>query len=430
MYKKLSNKETKLAVIGLGYVGLPVALEFARSFSVVGFDINKKRVEQMKNGEDPSNELNKTAFEGKDIYFTADQNDLKDVSFFVVSVPTPIDESREPDLTPLLSATKTVGINLKKEDYVVYESTVYPGCTEEDCVPLLEKTSGLKLNKDFNVGYSPERINPGDTQNTFSSIAKIVSASNDNALEEISKVYEQVVDAGVHKASSIKVAESAKVIENTQRDVNIGLVNELSIIFNKIGVNTYDVLKAAGTKWNFLPFQPGLVGGHCIGVDPYYLTHKAKQLDYHANIINSGRFVNDSMGTYIANQTVKKVIAQGKNIKDAKALVMGATFKENVSDIRNSKVIDVIKELESFGAKVDVVDPHACPDEMQSEYGVKLSEKPKGTYDAIILAVDHEEYKKWKEDDFKQLMNNGKGVLFDVKGIFQKKMHNLTYMSL
>ncbi len=429
IYKQLIQKETKLAVIGLGYVGLPIALEFARKIKVVGFDINQSRVDLMCNQIDPSNELSTSDFDGCDIQFTADSADLKDVTFFIVAVPTPIDDANLPDLKPLLGASSTVGKVLKKGDYVVFESTVYPGCTEEDCIPILEKESGLTFQKDFKVGYSPERINPGDKEHTLQTVIKVVSGCCAESLEEIAKTYELVVDAGVHKATSIKVAEAAKIIENTQRDVNIALINELSIIFNKLGINTYDVLEAAGTKWNFLRFSPGLVGGHCIGVDPYYLTHKAQQAGYHAKIINSGRYVNDSMGFYIGKQTVKKIIIQGKSIQDARVLVMGATFKEDVSDIRNSKVIDVVTELKSFQVNVDLVDPHASSQEMQHEYGVGLVEIGKD-YDAIILAVNHKEYRNLDETYFKSLLKDGKGVFVDIKGMYKGKIQDLEYWSL
>ncbi|NND78031.1 MAG: nucleotide sugar dehydrogenase [Flavobacteriales bacterium] len=429
MYQKLLTKESKLAVIGLGYVGLPIALEFAKKIKVVGFDINSDRVELMKNNIDPSNELESSDFEGTDIHFSADPEDLKDVSFFIIAVPTPIDESNLPDLGPVIGASKTVGAALKKGDYVVYESTVYPGCTEEDCVPVLEEVSGLKWKEDFSVGYSPERINPGDKEHTLRSIIKVVSGDTEESLDEIAKTYELVVDAGVHRAASIKVAEAAKIIENTQRDVNIALINELSIIFNRLDVNTYDVLEAAGTKWNFLNFRPGLVGGHCIGVDPYYLAHKAKQMGYHTKIIGSGRYVNDSMGFYVGKQTVKKMIAEGVNSQDAKVLIMGATFKENVSDIRNSKVIDVITELTSFGVDVDVIDPYADKAEVKHEYNYELAEKPNGKYDAVIVAVNHNEYSDLNEEDFKALMTD-KGILVDIKGIFKRKFPSLNYWSL
>ncbi len=430
IYNKLVNKETTLAVIGLGYVGLPIALEFARKIKVIGFDINAERVELMKKNIDPSKELDASEFEGCDISFTANIDDLKDATFFVVAVPTPIDDSNLPNLKPLLSATATVAKVLKKGDYVVFESTVYPGCTEEDCVPVLEEVSGLKFREDFMIGYSPERINPGDKEHTLKNVIKVVSGCCDESLEEIAKTYELVVDAGVHRATSLKVAEAAKIIENTQRDVNIALINELSIIFNKLNINTFDVLEAAGTKWNFLKFSPGLVGGHCIGVDPYYLTHKAQQAGYHSKVITSGRYVNDSMGFYIGKQTVKKILAKGKHIQDAKVLVMGATFKEDVSDIRNSKVIDIINELKSFQVKVDLVDPHASSSEMEHEYGVGLVATPTNNYDAIIVAVNHKEYQKLTESDFENMMNDDKGVFVDVKGIFKGKMKRLEYWSL
>ena len=430
IYEKLVNKETKLAVIGLGYVGLPIALEFARKIDVIGFDINEKRVEMMKNNIDPSDELEPEAFEGCSIEFTASIDDLKDATFFIVAVPTPIDESKMPDLKPLLGASRTVGKALKKGDYVVYESTVYPGCTEEDCIPVLEEVSGLKFMDDFKVGYSPERINPGDKVHTLSSIVKISSGCDEASAEEIAKTYELVVDAGVHRAASIKVAEAAKIIENTQRDVNIALINELSIIFNRLGINTYDVLEAAGTKWNFLNFRPGLVGGHCIGVDPYYLTHKAKQLGYHAKIINSGRYVNDSMGFYVAKQTVKKMIGHGKNPMEAKVLIMGATFKEDVSDIRNSKIVDVITELQSFACAVDVIDPHADTEELFEEYGFNLVEKPSNDYDAVIVAVNHREYCNLSEADFSNHLKGDQGIIVDLKGIYKDKIKNIDYWSL
>ncbi len=430
IYNKLLQKEAKLAVIGLGYVGLPIALEFARKIKVVGFDINQDRVDLMQKNIDPSNELDASAFDGCDIQFSADINDLKDVQFFIVAVPTPIDDANLPNLRPLLGASGTVGKVLKKGDYVVFESTVYPGCTEEDCIPVLEAESGLKFKEDFKVGYSPERINPGDKEHTLQNVIKVVSGCCAESLDVIAKTYELVVQAGVHRATTIKVAEAAKIIENTQRDVNIALINELSIIFNKLNINTFDVLEAAGTKWNFLKFSPGLVGGHCIGVDPYYLTHKAQQAGYHSKVITSGRYVNDSMGFYIGKQTVKRIIAQGKHIQDAKVLVMGVTFKEDVSDIRNSKVIDVINELKSFQVSVDLVDPHASSTEMTHEYGVGLVEKPSNDYDAIIVAVNHKEYSSMNENDFKNLLKDQTGVFVDVKGIFRNKIQDLEYWSL
>lgn len=431
MYEKLINKETELAVIGLGYVGLPIALEFAKKIKVVGFDINQKRVEMMRNNIDPSDELAPEAFQGCDIRFTADPADLKNVRFFIVAVPTPIDEHNQPDLRPLLGASSTVGKVLKKGDYVVFESTVYPGCTEEDCVPILERESGLKFKEDFKVGYSPERINPGDKEHTITKILKVVSGCDVESLDLISKVYEIIVEPGVHRAPSIKVAEAAKIIENTQRDVNIALMNELSIIFRRMDINIYDVLEAAGTKWNFLKFFPGLVGGHCIGVDPYYLTYKAEGVGYHARIINSGRYVNDSMGFYVAKQTVKKILATGKNVAGANILVMGATFKENVSDIRNSKIADVVKELRSYMANVEVVDPYASSEELEEEYGFSLVAEPKKqAYDAVIVAVNHKPYVAMDENDFKSFMKDDKGIVADIKGIYRGRIQDLTYWSL
>ncbi len=429
IYEKLLKKETKLAVIGLGYVGLPIALEFAKKISVIGFDINQKRVDMMKQGIDPSNELEKEAFEGCDILFTANPDDLKEATFFIVAVPTPVDEHKVPDLTPVTSASKTIGKVLKKGDYVVYESTVYPGCTEEDCLPILEKLSGLKLNTDFKLGYSPERINPGDKVHTLPNIIKVVSGSDDESLEIIAKAYEIVVKAGVFKAKSIKVAEAAKIIENTQRDLNIALMNELSKIFDKIGIQTNDVLEAAGTKWNFLKFYPGLVGGHCIGVDPYYLTYKAIGLGYKPEVILSGRRINDSMGEYVARNTVQRIIKTGKVIMKSKVLVMGATFKEDVSDIRNSKVVDVINELKSYSVSVDVVDAHADNEEFEHEYGFALAEKTANDYDAVIVAVNHKEYLNLDEDYFKSLMSE-KPILIDIKGIYRNKFKDLTYWAL
>mgnify|MGYP001239975605 CR=1 FL=1 len=429
IYQNLVDKKDTLAVIGLGYVGLPIALEFAKKIKVVGFDINSDRVKMMQNHVDPSNELTSSDFEGCDITFTSNLEDLVNVKFFVVAVPTPIDSSKEPNIRPLISASETVGKVLKKGDYVVYESTVYPGCTEEDCIPVLENLSGLKFKEDFKVGYSPERINPGDKVNTLSSIIKVSSGCDKESAEEIAKVYELVVSAGVHRASSIKVAEAAKIIENTQRDVNIALINELSMIFNKMNINTYEVLEAAGTKWNFLKFSPGLVGGHCIGVDPYYLTHKAKELGFHAQIINSGRAMNDAMGAYVGRTVAKKVIAAGTPMKEARVLVMGATFKEDVSDIRNSKVVDVINELKSFSCHVEVVDPHADSDELFDEYGFELVEKSNGKYHAVVVAVNHQEYVGLSEDDFRGLMSEN-GLLVDVKGIYRNRIKKLNYWTL
>lgn len=430
LYDQILSKEAKVGVIGLGYVGLPIALAFAKKISVIGFDINAERVEMMRNGVDPSNELNAEDFADSDIEFSADINDLSDVKFFIVAVPTPIDEHNKPDLSPLVGASHGVGKVLKKGDYIVYESTVYPGCTEEDCVPILEEESGLKFIEDFKVGYSPERINPGDKEHTITKILKVVSGCDAESLDIISKVYELIVEPGVHKASSIKVAEAAKIIENTQRDVNIALMNELSIIFNRLGINTFEVLEAAGTKWNFLRFFPGLVGGHCIGVDPYYLTYKAEELGYHARIINSGRYVNDSMGYYVAKQTVKKILQTGKNIAGSKILIMGATFKENVSDIRNSKVADVVKELRSFMADVEVVDPFVDAAELKHEYNIDLTPEIGDYYDAVIVAVNHDSYVQLKEEDFQKMLRDKDGIVVDLKGIYRGKFNTLRYWSL
>ncbi|MDG5800876.1 nucleotide sugar dehydrogenase [Marinilabiliaceae bacterium ANBcel2] len=429
MINDLLSKEKVISVIGLGYVGLPIALEFARKMKVVGFDIKPQRVELMKKGIDPSNEIEPEAFEGCDITFTSNIDDLKEASFHVVAVPTPINRHNLPDLNPLLSASATVGRVIKEGDYVVFESTVYPGCTEEDCVPVIEKHSGLKFNRDFKVGYSPERINPGDTEHTLTKILKIVAGCDDDSLEVIADVYGSIITAGIYKASSIKVAEAAKIIENTQRDVNIALMNELSVIFNKLDINTYEVLEAAGTKWNFLKFFPGLVGGHCIGVDPYYLTYKANELGIHSKIITGGRVINDAMASYIAKQTVKRLISNGHPINGARVLVMGATFKENVSDIRNSKVADLVNELKSFSVDVDVIDPYASSDELLVEYGYELSEEANGKYSAVIVAVNHQDYVELDEEWFSDyLLDNG--LFVDVKGVFRDKIKKLNYWSL
>src|SRR5580765_7013227 len=389
MYQELIDKKAKLAVIGLGYVGLPIALEFAKKISVIGFDINEGRVEMMRKCIDPSNELVKEDFDNCDIHFTSKLEELREANFFIVAVPTPVDEHNVPDLTPVKKASETIGKVLKKGDYVVFESTVYPGCTEDDCLPIIEQLSGLKNLKDFKLGYSPERINPGDKTHTLSKVIKVVSGCDAESLEEIAKTYELVVTVGVHRASCIKVAEAAKIIENTQRDLNIALMNELSIIFDKMNINTYEVLEAAGTKWNFLKFQPGLVGGHCIGVDPYYLTHKSKELGYDSQVILAGRVINDGMAGYVAKKVLQHIIASNGNVKGAKVLVMGATFKENVSDIRNSKVADVVKELKSFSLNVHVTDPHAESDEVKHEYGFELNDETANDYDAVIITVPH-----------------------------------------
>ncbi|MBW8049537.1 MAG: nucleotide sugar dehydrogenase [Cytophagales bacterium] len=429
MYKKLINKESYLAVIGLGYVGLPIALEFAKKVKVIGFDINAKKVGMMKDHVDPSGELEPKAFENCDIIFTHNTEDLKKAAFYIVAVPTPIDVYTIPDLNPLLSATRTVGKVLKKGNYVVYESTVYPGCTEEECIPILEQGSGLKFKKDFKVGYSPERINPGDKEHTLPNIIKVVSGCDKESLENIAKIYEIVVSAGIHRTSSIKVAEAAKVIENTQRDLNIALMNELSRIFDRLNINTYEVLEAAGTKWNFLKFVPGLVGGHCIGVDPYYLTYKAKELGHNPKVILSGRQINDGMGAFIAKKTVQLMIEYGKDIYRSKVLIMGVTFKENVSDIRNSKVADIVNELISFSVEIDIVDPLASSDELKEVYGLTLAKKIGKNYEAIIIAVNHKEYADLNESYFQSITNNN-AVIVDVKGIYRNKIKNLTYWSL
>jgi UDP-N-acetyl-D-glucosamine/UDP-N-acetyl-D-galactosamine dehydrogenase len=429
MYNQLINKETKLSVIGLGYVGLPIALEFAKKIKVVGFDIKPDRVELMKKGIDPSNELTPESFKNTDIKLTSDPEDLKEASFHIIAVPTPTDKHNLPDLTPVMKATETVGRIMKKGDYVVYESTVYPGCTEEDCVPVLEKFSGLKFCIDFKVGFSPERINPGDKKHTLTKIVKVTSGCDAESAEEIAKTYEMIIEAGVFRATSIKVAESAKIIENTQRDINIAFMNELSIIFNRMDINTFEVLEAANTKWNFLKFYPGLVGGHCIGVDPYYLSYKAKELGYHAQIIDSGRFVNDSMGRYVGKQTVKKLIASGKSLKGSRVLVMGITFKEDVTDIRNSKVVDVINELTDFGLSVDIIDPGVTSHQVKEEYGLDLVKAPTGKYDAVIVAVSHKEYVNLGEDFFSRWLEKS-GIVVDVKGILRGRIKNFTYWSL
>jgi UDP-N-acetyl-D-galactosamine dehydrogenase len=429
MYSELVDKKAKLAVIGLGYVGLPIALEFARKISVIGFDISSKRVEMMKQGIDPSNEMEKKDFEGCDIVFTDSLDVLREANFFIVAVPTPVDEHNVPDLVPVKKASETIGKVIKKGDYVVFESTVYPGCTEEDCLPVIEKLSGLKNITDFKSGYSPERINPGDKTHTLAKIIKVVSGCDAESLEEIAKVYELVVAAGVHRASSIKVAEAAKIIENTQRDLNIALMNELSIIFGMMGINTFEVLEAAGTKWNFLKFQPGLVGGHCIGVDPYYLTYKASELGYDAEVILAGRNINDNMAKYVAKKVVQHIIKNSGDVKSSKVLVKGATFKENVSDIRNSKVADVVKALKSYYVNVDVEDPHADSDELKHEYGFGLAEKTGNDYDAVIITVPHNDYLK-HDDNYFAGITKSHGLIADLKGIYRNKIINRTYWSL
>lgn len=428
MYQELIDKKAKLAVIGLGYVGLPIALEFAKKISVIGFDINAKRIEMMRQCIDPSNELEKKDFEGCDITFTNSLDVLREAKFFIVAVPTPVDDHNVPDLIPVQRASETIGKVIKKGDYVVYESTVYPGCTEEDCLPIIEKLSGLKNVTDFKLGYSPERINPGDKNHTLARIIKVVSGCDAESLEQIAKVYELVVQVGVHRASSIKVAEAAKIIENTQRDLNIALMNELSIIFDKIGINTYEVLEAAGTKWNFLKFQPGLVGGHCIGVDPYYLTHKAKELGYHSEVILAGRNINDNMAKYVAKKIIQHIIRNSGDVKSSKVLIKGATFKENVSDIRNSKVSDVVKALKEYYVNVDVEDPYADSDELKHEYGFTLVNKTANDYDAVIISVPHKDF-VGLDDAYFCSITKPHAVIADLKGIYRGKINNRNYWS-
>ena len=428
MYESLVKKENKIGIIGLGYVGLPIALAFAKKVKVVGFDINDHRVQLMKQNIDPSGELEKSEFEKSDIHFSSNPEDLKSVNFFIVAVPTPVDAHNVPDLVPVKKASETIGKAIKKGDYVVFESTVYPGCTEEDCIPIIEQVSGLTFKKDFKVGFSPERINPGDKQHTLQNVIKVVSGCDEISLEEISKVYELVVEAGVHKASSIMVAEAAKIIENTQRDLNIALMNELSIIFDRMGINTYDVLEAAGTKWNFLKFQPGLVGGHCIGVDPYYLTYKAAELGFNSRVILAGRYINDNMGNYLAKKILQHIIGHCENVKKAKILVLGVTFKENVSDIRNSKVVDVIKTLQSYHLNVFVSDPYASSTELEEEYGIKLVEKLENDYDAIIVSVPHEPYLAYTDQYFSSITNKD-ALLADLKGVYKGRITGCKYWS-
>ncbi len=417
-----------MAVIGLGYVGLPVAMAFAKKASVIGFDINERLVAQLRQGIDPRKELPAEAFQGCDILFTSSAEAIRPARFFIICVPTPVDVHNVPDLKPLMQATHTVGKLLKPGDYVVYESTTYPGCTEEECVPVLEAESGLKACVDFKVGYSPERINPGDREHTLETVVKIVAGCDKEALEAIAAVYELVCHAGVCKVSSIKVAEAAKIIENTQRDVNIALMNELSHIFERLHINTYEVLEAAATKWNFLKFYPGLVGGHCISVDPYYLTYKAHALGYEPEIITKGRRLNDEMGFYLARRTVQLLTQMGKDPGKARVLVMGTTFKENVSDIRNSKVMDVIHELRQFSVSVEAMDPFATSEDMQQTYGLHLIDAPRPPYDAVIVAVAHEPYRALTEDYFLSI-TTVPALLVDVKGIYRNRIRQLAYWS-
>ncbi len=429
MNERLLRKEATLAVIGLGYVGLPVALEFAKHCKVIGFDIQADRVELMKKGIDPSNEIPAQEFKERSIIFTANPDDLAEACFYIVAVPTPVDDHKVPDLRYVKAASETVGKVLKSGDYVVFESTVFPGCTEEDCLPILEQVSGLNCPKDFKLGYSPERINPGDKKHTITKITKVVSGCDEESGKNIAKVYEMIISAGVHLAPTIKVAEAAKIIENTQRDLNIALMNELSIIFDKMDIDTWDVLEAAGTKWNFLNFFPGLVGGHCIGVDPYYLTYKSTQLGYVPHVILSGRSVNDNMSAYVAKKAIQMMIRMGKDIKHVRILIMGATFKENVSDIRNSRVFDLIKEIEGYSVLVHVTDPYASESEVMQEYGVELMSKPIPRYDCVVVAVSHDEYKNLEEQFFLDLCTE-KGVLIDIKGVYKNRINNLEYWTL
>ena len=415
----------------MGYVGLPVALGFASKYPVRGFDINEDKISQLKQGEDPADEVPPEEFEGKQISFTSDIEDLSGCNFFVVAVPTPVDKYKVPDLSALRMASESVAQVLKKGDYVVYESTVYPGCTEEVCVPILEQISKMKMGTDFKVGYSPERINPGDKNHTLNKIIKVVSGNDEESADHIAALYGSIIEAGVHKASSIKVAEASKIIENTQRDVNIALMNELAIIFDKLDINTNEVLAAAGTKWNFLNFYPGLVGGHCIGVDPYYLTHKSQQVGYKPHIILSGRKINDNVPQFIVKKIVRHLSKQGKNLSECRALVKGITFKENVTDIRNSKVVDLIHELEDFAISVDVVDSMAKAAEVQAEYNLQLLDKPKGKYDIIIFAVSHSAYTQQSFKDWEKHLGDNP-IVFDIRGMYAKinLPEDITYLTL
>lgn len=407
----------QIGIIGLGYVGLPLAVEFGKTIKVVGFDINLSRIEELRKGIDRTLEVDKNELaSARHLTFSSNVEDLKNVNYFIITVPTPVDEFKTPDLRPLVKASQTVGKALKKGDIVIYESTVYPGCTEEVCVPVLEKVSGLTFNKDFFCGYSPERINPGDKLHRVTTIKKVTSGSTPEVAERVDQLYKKIITAGTHKASSLKVAEAAKVIENSQRDVNIAFVNELALIFDRIGIDTHEVLEAAGTKWNFLSFKPGLVGGHCIGVDPYYLTYKAESLGYHPEVIMSGRRINDNMSIYIANAVIKLMAQNELPINKSKILVLGLTFKENCPDIRNSKVVDLVRELQSFGTTVDIFDPHADPKEVKQEYGLTLVAQLTQKYHAIVLTVGHKEFSglDWR------VIRDDKTVVYDVKGFLDK----------
>jgi UDP-N-acetyl-D-galactosamine dehydrogenase len=404
-----------ICVVGLGYVGLPLAVELAKYFDTYGFDIKKSRIDTLKNGDDPNREVSSDVLKNSSLRFSSDPSVIKSSDFIIVAVPTPIDDHKSPDLTPLYKSSETVGTYLKKGAIVVYESTVYPGVTEDECVPVLERVSGMKWKKDFFVGYSPERINPGDKNHTFATIKKIVSGDTPETLEKVAAVYGTAVKAGIHPAPSIKVAEAAKVIENTQRDINIALMNELRIIFDKMGISTRDVLQAASTKWNFLPFEPGLVGGHCIGVDPYYLAYKAEEIGHHPQIIMAGRRINDAMGRYFARELIKKMIHRKLNVMGGRALILGMTFKENVPDIRNSRVIDIINELKDFGVEVDVWDPVADPHEIKEEYGIEMINSPsKSSYEAVLLAVKHEQFMTIGKTQLEQFLVTN-GIFYDLK---------------
>lgn len=425
LYPKIVSGEEKLALVGLGYVGMPIAVAFSRKVQVIGFDLNSKKIALYKSGIDPTNEVGNEAISACAVDFTDDPARLQEAKFIIVAVPTPVNDDHTPDLTPVEGASRIIGRNLQKGSIVVYESTVYPGVTEDICVPILEQESGLKCGVDFKVGYSPERINPGDKVHRLETITKIVSGMDEETLEEVAKVYELVVEAGVHRAESIKVAEAAKVIENSQRDINIAFMNELSIIFNKMGIDTQSVLKAAGTKWNFLKFFPGLVGGHCIGVDPYYLTYKAEQLGYHSQIILSGRRINDDMGKYVAESVVKNLIRSDVTIKQAKVAILGFTFKENCPDTRNTKIIDIYNELKEYGITAQIADPTADADEAQRLYGVEFVDMAQiRDCDAVILAVAHDVFRNLTQKDFEKLFkagDNSTKVLADIKGLLDRK---------
>lgn len=425
LYEKLVSGDEKLALVGLGYVGMPIAVAFSKKVKVVGFDLNAKKIELYKNGIDPTNEVGNEAVKNCSVEFTADESKLKEARFIIVAVPTPVNDDHTPDLTPVEGASEIVGRNLTKGSVVVYESTVYPGVTEDICVPILEKESGLKCGTDFKIGYSPERINPGDKVHRLETITKIVSGMDDETLDTVAKTYELVVKAGVHRAESIKVAEAAKVIENSQRDINIAFMNELSIIFNKMGIDTKSVLEAAGTKWNFLKFYPGLVGGHCIGVDPYYLTYKAEEMGYHSQIILSGRRINDDMGKYVAENTVKNLIKADVPVKNAKVAILGFTFKENCPDTRNTKIIDIYNELREYGITSVIADPEADADEAKRLYGIEfIAINDIKNCDAVILAVAHEQFKNLGQADFDKMFKSGRNeekVLVDIKGLLSRK---------